>query len=130
MEELLYNKDKWQMDAGTWLVYHLYIYEMVYKKHQRRNHMSKVGLVRNTLYKNGLKRMATAWHNAVERRMSESRVRENLTHGLMRGKRAKPSNLLYKNKEKESGLKWRRFRWKILIILQALWSCWYLKVFG
>ena len=27
--------------------------------------------------------------------MSESRVRENLTHGLMRGKRAKPSNLLY-----------------------------------
>ena len=28
--------------------------------------------------------------------MSESRVRENLMHGLMRGKRAKPSNLLYK----------------------------------
>ena len=27
--------------------------------------------------------------------MSESRVRENLMHGLMRGKRAKPSNLLY-----------------------------------
>ena len=27
--------------------------------------------------------------------MSKSRVRENLTHGLMRGKRAKPSNLLY-----------------------------------
>ena len=25
---------------------------------------------------------------AVERRMSESRVRENLMHGLMRGKRA------------------------------------------
>ena len=33
--------------------------------------------------------------NAVERRMSESRVRENLMHGLMREKRAKPSNLLY-----------------------------------
>ena len=29
--------------------------------------------------------------------MSESRVRENLMHGLMRGKRAKPSNLLYKD---------------------------------
>ena len=27
--------------------------------------------------------------------MSESRVRENLTHGLMRGKRVKPSNPLY-----------------------------------
>lgn len=33
--------------------------------------------------------------NAVGRRLSESRVRENLMHGLMRGKRAKPSNLLY-----------------------------------
>ena len=31
--------------------------------------------------------------------MSESRVRENLMHGLMRGKRAKPSNLLYWNFE-------------------------------
>ena len=31
--------------------------------------------------------------------MSESRVRENLMHGLMRGKRAKPSNLLYKEGE-------------------------------
>ena len=29
--------------------------------------------------------MARAWRNAVERRMSESRVRENLMHGLMRG---------------------------------------------
>jgi len=27
--------------------------------------------------------------------MSESRERENFMHGLMRGKRAKPSNLLY-----------------------------------
>ena len=30
------------------------------KKHQRRNHMSKVGYVRSTLYEKGLKRMATA----------------------------------------------------------------------
>ena len=33
--------------------------------------------------------------------MSESRVRENLMHGLMRGKRAKPSNLLYRNLDEE-----------------------------
>lgn len=30
------------------------------KKHQRRNHMSKVGYVRSTMYEKGLKRMATA----------------------------------------------------------------------
>ena len=29
------------------------------KKHQRRNHMSKVGFVRNSIYEKGLKRMAT-----------------------------------------------------------------------
>ena len=47
--------------------------------------MSKVGFVRNSIYGRGLKKMAGAWRNAVERRMSESRVRENLMHGLMRG---------------------------------------------
>ena len=30
------------------------------KKHQRRNHLSKVGYVRSTIYEKGLKRMATA----------------------------------------------------------------------
>ena len=55
------------------------------KKHQRRNRMSKVGFVRNSIYEKGLKKMARAWRNAVERRMLESRVRENLMHGLMRG---------------------------------------------
>lgn len=30
------------------------------KKHQRRNHMSKVGIVRNSIYEKGLKRMAMA----------------------------------------------------------------------
>ena len=47
--------------------------------------MSRVGFVRNSIYEKGLKKMARAWRNAVERRMSESRVRENLMHGLMRG---------------------------------------------
>ncbi len=44
---------------------------------------------------NNSKEKVRQLHNAVERRMSESRVRENLTHGLMRGKRVDPSNLLY-----------------------------------
>lgn len=30
------------------------------KKHQRRNHMSKVEVVRNSIYEKGLKRMVTA----------------------------------------------------------------------
>ena len=51
--------------------------------------MSKVGRVRNSIYEKGLKKMAGAWRNAVERKMSESRVREKLMHGLMRGKREK-----------------------------------------
>ena len=38
--------------------------------------------------------VSVAGRNAVERRMSESRVRENLTHGLMRGGR-KSTRLLY-----------------------------------
>ena len=59
--------------------------DMPNKKHQRRNHMSKVGFVRRSIYEKGLKKMARALRNTVERRMSESRVRENLLHGLMRG---------------------------------------------
>ena len=47
--------------------------------------MSKVGFVRSSIYEKGLKKMARALRNSVERRMSESRVRENLLHGLMRG---------------------------------------------
>ena len=44
------------------------------KKHQRRNHMSKVVFVRKSIYEKGLKKMARAWRNAVERRMSESQM--------------------------------------------------------
>ena len=55
------------------------------KKHQRESYISKMEYVRNMIHSKGLKRMAEAWRNAVERRMSESRVRENLMHGLMRG---------------------------------------------
>lgn len=84
------TSDKW-MQALDWYI--IWTFTRWYnKKHQRRNHMSRVGYVRNNLYGKGLKRMATAWRNAVERRMSESCVRENLMHGLMRWKRAKPSN--------------------------------------
>ena len=52
------TSDKW-MQALDWYIICTFT-RWYNKKHQRRNHMSKVGLVRNTLYKNGLKRMATA----------------------------------------------------------------------
>ena len=52
------TSDKW-MQALDWYIICTFA-RWYNKKHQRRNHMSKVGLVRNTLYKNGLKRMATA----------------------------------------------------------------------
>ena len=52
------TSDKW-MQALDWYIICTFT-RWYNKKHQRRNHMSKVGLVRNTLYKNGLKQMATA----------------------------------------------------------------------
>ena len=52
------TSDKW-MQALDWYIICTFT-RWYNKKHQRRNHMSKVGLVRNTLYKNGLKRMGTA----------------------------------------------------------------------
>ena len=52
------TSDKW-MQALDWYIICTFT-RWYNKKHQRRNHMSKVGLVRNTLYKNGLKRMVTA----------------------------------------------------------------------
>ena len=52
------TSDKW-MQALDWYIICTFT-RWYNKKHQRRNHMSKVGLVRNTVYKNGLKQMATA----------------------------------------------------------------------
>ena len=52
------TSDKW-MQALDWYIICTFT-RWYNKKHQRRNHMSKVGFVRNTVYKNGLKQMATA----------------------------------------------------------------------
>lgn len=52
------TSNKW-MQALDWYIICTFT-RWYNKKHQRRNHMSKVGIMRNTLYKNGLKRMATA----------------------------------------------------------------------
>lgn len=52
------TSDKW-MKALDWYIICTFT-RWYNKKHQRRNHMSKVGYVRNTLYEKGLKRMATA----------------------------------------------------------------------
>ena len=52
------TSDKWLQEFDWYII--CTFTRWYNKKHQRRNHMSKVGLVRNTLYKNGLKRMATA----------------------------------------------------------------------
>ena len=52
------TSDKW-MQALDWYIICTFA-RWYNKKHQRRNHMSKVGFVRNTVYKNGLKQMATA----------------------------------------------------------------------
>ena len=52
------TSDKWLQELDWYII--CTFTRWYNKKHQRRNHMSKVGLVRNTLYKNGLKRMATA----------------------------------------------------------------------
>ena len=52
------TSNKW-MQALDW--YTICTFTRWYnKKHQRRNHMSKVGYVKSTLYEKGLKRMATA----------------------------------------------------------------------
>ena len=64
------------------------------KKRQQTRKLKGLYATKLRLQEKGLQLMA-AWRNAVERRMSESRMRENLTYGLMRGKRAKPSDLLY-----------------------------------
>ena len=77
------RNEKW-MQALDWYIICTFT-RWYNKKHQRRKHMSRVGFVRNSIYEKGLKKMARAWRNAVERRMSESRVRKNLMHGLMRG---------------------------------------------
>ena len=52
------TSDKW-MQALDWYIICTFT-RWYNKKHQRRNHMSKVGYVRSTLYEKGLKRMATA----------------------------------------------------------------------
>ena len=52
------TSDKW-MQALDWYIICTFA-RWYNKKHQRRNYMSKVGFVRNTVYKNGLKQMATA----------------------------------------------------------------------
>lgn len=52
------TSDKW-MQALDWYIICTFT-RWYNKKHQRRNHMSKVGYVRRTLYEKGLKRMATA----------------------------------------------------------------------
>ena len=51
--------------SGKWMValdqYIICTFTRWYnKKHQRQNRMSRMGFVKNSLYKNGLKRMATA----------------------------------------------------------------------
>lgn len=56
---------------------------------QTNNSKEKVRQLQNKLYLTAKKcdsrRFHALYDNAVERRMSESRVRENLMHGLMRG---------------------------------------------
>lgn len=52
------TSDKW-MQALDWYIICTFT-RWYNKKRQRRNHMSKVGYVRSTLYEKGLKRMATA----------------------------------------------------------------------
>ena len=52
------TSEKW-MQALDWYIICTFT-RWYNKKHQRRNHMSKVGYVRSTLYEKGLKRMATA----------------------------------------------------------------------
>ena len=52
------TSNKW-MQALDWYIICTFT-RWYNKKHQRRNHMSKVGYVRSTLYEKGLKRMATA----------------------------------------------------------------------
>ena len=52
------TSDKW-MQALDWYIICTFT-RWYNKKHQRRNHMSKVGYVRSTLYEKGLKRMAMA----------------------------------------------------------------------
>ena len=52
------TSDKW-MQALDWYIICTFT-RWYNKKHQRRNHMSKVGYVRSTIYEKGLKRMATA----------------------------------------------------------------------
>ena len=58
------------------------------KKRQQTRKLKGLYATKIRLQEKGLQLME-AWRNAVERRMSESRMRENLTYGLMRGKRAK-----------------------------------------
>ena len=52
------TSDKW-MQALDWYIICTFT-RWYNKKHRKRNHMSKVGYVRSTLYEKGLKRMATA----------------------------------------------------------------------
>ena len=52
------TSDKW-MQALDWYIICTFT-RWYNKKHQRRNHMSKVGYVRSTIYEKGLKRMAAA----------------------------------------------------------------------
>ena len=83
------------------------------KKYQRHNCMSKVGFVRNSIYGKGLKKMARAWRNAVERRMSESCVREKLMHGLMRGMKISPAYSTLQLR-----ISWAIFCWNLCLYIK------------
>ena len=52
------RNEKW-MQALDWYIICTFT-RWYNKKHQRRNHMSKVGFVRNSIYGKGLKKMARA----------------------------------------------------------------------
>ena len=52
------RNEKW-MKALDWYIICTFT-RWYNKKHQRRNHMSKVGFVRNSIYGKGLKKMARA----------------------------------------------------------------------
>ena len=54
------------------------------RKRQKKSHISNTVNIRKAVYSKGLQRLA-AWRNAVERRMQESRMKENFTYGLTRG---------------------------------------------